>query len=149
MQDTALKSPPRMSSRPLGDSPSLTYLDRKSTRLALTNNLIDGKDQEIISFIEGIYASGADLKLFMDQYTDFILDLCKYCLFGNTDLLSIPASYGKELKFTTSIDSALKYFNWMSDAVMALRFQAKGDSMAKDVIEVGLLRISHMEGYKA
>lgn len=116
---------------------------------ALTNNLIDGKDQEIISFIEGIYASGADLKLFMDQYTDFILDLCKYCLFGNTDLLSIPASYGKELKFTTSIDSALKYFNWMSDAVMALRFQAKGDSMAKDVIEVGLLRISHMEGYKA
>lgn len=115
---------------------------------ALTNNLIDGKDTEIISFIDSLYSAGASLHLFLDQYTDFVLDLCKYCLFGKTDVLSIPGSYEKDLKFVTSIDSSTRYFNWMVNSLMNLRFQSKGDSMEKDVIEVGMLRISHMEGYR-
>lgn len=51
------------------------------TYLELTNAIVDKDEQTVLKIIDSIYNSGADLRMFNDQYLDFVIDLTKYCLF--------------------------------------------------------------------
>ena len=48
--------------------------------LKLINSLIDGNLDSIVNIINTIYNDGIDLKLFVDQFLSFILDISKYII---------------------------------------------------------------------
>ena len=58
------------------------------TMIELTNDILDGLTMEMVDLIEDLYESGKELKLFMRQYINFILDVNKKLL--GTDKISIP-----------------------------------------------------------
>ncbi len=114
------------------------------TMFELTNSIIDNNQTRIIEIIEKLYLSGSDLKLFIDSYIDFVLDLSKYCLFKNYNLIKIPKSMNKAVEWTTNIENNVKFFNRFVDKLLVIKQTIKGDSMAKNTIEIMLLNMERI-----
>lgn len=108
----------------------------------LINAFIDGDKAIIFNIIDNFYDSGKDLSKFVDQYLDFCLDILKYCIFKQTDILKIPNSYESNLKFTVGIENNIKYFSWLVDKVLEVKNTIKYDINNKSTIEVMFLAIS-------
>lgn len=110
----------------------------------LTNALVDGDDQSIINIVEKHFDSGKDLKLFVEHYLNFVLDLTKYCIFEDLKMLRIP-TYSeqdiKNIKYTTGIENNKEYFVKLVNKILDLKNMIKGDPNAKDTIEVFLLAL--------
>lgn len=104
--------------------------------LQLTNNVVDGKEDEVISTIDKLYDNGNDMKLFIEQYLDFVLDLVKYCVFKNMSSLKVPSSLEEEVKYTTGIENNKNYYNAMVDLLLQLKNEIKYDSNIKNTILV-------------
>lgn len=108
----------------------------------LTNALIDGDQGVIISIIDSFYDAGNDLKLFTEQYLDFVLDLTKYCVFNNMSCIKIPLSMQEDIKFATSIENNTNYYNKLVDKLLDMKNLIRYDSNMKNTIEISLLKIA-------
>ena len=68
------------------------------TMLSLTDSIVLGKPEEMLSTIEKLHNQGKDLKLFIRNYTNFVLDLCKYAVMGTLTYTQLPNYYESELE---------------------------------------------------
>lgn len=60
------------------------------THFSLLRDVSTGMAQAAIKTIEDVYNSGKDLKQFIKQFQYFVLDVCKYKMFGSFEFISIP-----------------------------------------------------------
>ena len=116
------------------------------TFLDLTNSLVDKDQKRAIAIIEDCFNSGGDLKLFIDQYLDFVLDLNKYCLFKGMEYTKIPKSLeatkdSRCVKYAVGFDNSLAYFNKLVNAIFDIKNSLRYDTMPKTTINVGLINI--------
>ena len=111
------------------------------TLFNLTNAIIDGSRASIVSIVDKLYYDGNDLKLFMDSYVAFVLDLTKYCIFKTLEVTSIPEELLEKVKYTTGIENNTKWFNNLIDKLLDIRFKITGDSSPKTTLEILLLSI--------
>lgn len=112
----------------------------------LTNDLIDGNQAQAISIIEDCYNSGFDLKQFVEQYLDFILDVNKYCLFKSIETTKIPSVFEKNsthqcLGYICSIENNTVYYNKLVNKLLELKNTLKYDTNQKSTIEIELINI--------
>jgi DNA polymerase-3 subunit gamma/tau len=112
-----------------------------SSFFSLTNAIIDGNEKEVVSTIDNIYQDGNDLKLFIDFYLDFTLDLNKFCLFNDMKVTKIPLSMEKETKYSTGITNNSSYFNKLTTSLLDLKNALKTDSSIKTTVTISLLKI--------
>lgn len=105
-----------------------------NTMFDLLSFIQHGEGANIITTIENIHMAGKDLKQFIKQFTDFVLDCIKYQLSGDFSYVSIPTTYRKEL------DTAA---TWELSAIMqtlvTLTSEIKWDTAPKSAIEASLL----------
>lgn len=111
------------------------------TFINLTNYLVDRDQANVLKIVEDCFNKGNDLKLFVEQYLDFVLDLNKYCLFKDLSLTKIPlyledTKNATCIKYVTSFDNSLTYFNKLSKILLDLKTSLKYDTMPKATIEV-------------
>lgn len=111
----------------------------------LTNALIDAKMDIIINIIEDYNNKGNDLKLFIDQYLDFILDLDKYCIFHDMNIVKLPINMKPLIDYATNIKNNTKYYSWLVDKILNIKNAIKYDTSIKTTIEIMLLSISRGE----
>lgn len=116
------------------------------TFIKLTNNLVDRNEQEVIKIIDDCYNNGSDLKLFIEQYLDFVLDLNKYCLFKTIDVTKIPSYLEKgksdiSVAYATGFENSLGYFNSLSTVLLKLKMDLKQDTLPRTTILVTLLGV--------
>lgn len=116
------------------------------TFLDLTNNLIDRNDARVLNIIEDSFNQGGDLKQFIEQYLDFVLDLAKYCMFHDIRFTKIPTSLednGTELcvAYVTNFEGSSKFYKLLLDRIFELKNSLRYDTMPKTTIEVSLLDI--------
>ena len=109
----------------------------------LTNAIIDWRRSSVIELVDSMYNKGLDLKLFMDNYVPFVLDLTKYCIFKTLDVTSIPQELLEKVKYTTSIENNIKWFNNLVDKLLDIRFKLTGDNSPKTTLEILLLNINN------
>ena len=116
--------------------------------MRFTNYLIDRNEAEVIKFIEKMYNSGRDLKVFVNAYLDFILDLIKYILFKDISLTTIPAylEYVQDnsinIKYTIgSGEESLGFFNGLADLFLEIKTAIKNDPSYKSTIITMLLKV--------
>ena len=115
--------------------------------LKLTNCLIGHNEQFTIGAIETLAQEGKDLKQFINEYLSFILELTKYILFQNINATDIPAYLENSadslisVKYTTSFENALAWFNNLANKLLELKNIIKYDTSVKAVIEAYLLQI--------
>lgn len=124
-----------------------------TTFLRLTNGLVDKDEKTVIKSIEDIYSSGVDMKLFVEQYLDFILDLTKYCLFKDISVTKIP-TYLEEIKsggninplcvkYATGFEGNLNFYNNLVDKLLDLKNKLRYDIFPRTTVlsmMVGIIR---------
>lgn len=93
----------------------------------LTNNIIDGKFDNVSRLIDNIYNDGGDIANFVNNYLGFLLDITKYSLNKNIKCTSIPNVYQQELDFSIAFDNANQYYNYYIDSVLDLKNMLKSD----------------------
>lgn len=115
------------------------------TFFALINNIIDGKEGEVLKILEEFYRAGNDLKLFVDMFLSFCLDVSKYIIFNSTDMLKIPSSMEDRLKNSTNFENSLQYYMYIVNQLLDLKNMLKNDSNIKSTIEVVFIKMTRMQ----
>lgn len=111
----------------------------------LVNAIVDGKEKEVSYYITRYYNRGADIRIFVDQFISFCLDVAKYCLFNSFDMISIPKSFEQRIKDSTNFDNSDKYYMWVVDKLLDLKNMIKTDINARLTTEVVLLQIARVK----
>lgn len=117
----------------LGDCSYDTFFD-------LTNARIDGDIGKIITLIDRSYSNGDDLKLFIDKYFEFIISVCKYCIFEDIKITGIPEYYKDKLDYLVNIEEPKLFFNKYLQDVLAIKQAIKGDNNIKNTVEAMLIK---------
>ena len=116
--------------------------------LGLENAIYDGDQSEIIKTVESIYNEGSDMKVFVEQFLEFTLDLNKYCLFKDISMTKIPSSLEKgdgsklNLAYVTGIENPVNYYNNLVSALLDLKSSLRYDSNPKSTIEIRLINFA-------
>lgn len=107
----------------------------------LTDSIIDNDIPSVIEQIENIYSSGKDLKIFIKQYIQFILDVMKYSLHCDWKYLNIPKlqEYEEWLKNTASVDDISDDMKALLARLTDINSDIKYSSTSKSDVEVGLI----------
>ena len=111
----------------------------------LINNIIDGKESDVLSIIDSLYLNGYDMKLFIDQFLEFCLDLSKYCISKNINITHVPVVYENELKSSTEFENNKSYYSYVVDKLFDLKNQLKNDLNPKTTIDIYMLRIARCQ----
>lgn len=119
----------------IGISPYETYFE-------LINYLLDGKEKDVLNVVEKVSSQGKDLKLFVDNFLTFNLDVIKYILFNNIINTSIPSYMEEDLKKIINFESPQNYYNYVIDKLLSLKEQLKDEANAKTLIEIYLIKIA-------
>ena len=105
----------------------------------LTGYIVDEMPSKMMLMIEGLHSEGKDLKLFIRNYTDFVLDLCKFDVMGTLDFTQIPKYYEENLGHCDA-----NYFvvcAQLLKVLLILNTTIKWDSNPKALIEATLYQI--------
>ena len=116
-----------------------------TTYFELINHLIDGDLQKTLDTINNVHQSGGDIKLFIEQFLTFCLDMCKYCLSKDYKVTSLPANFKEEMDRASNFDNAVSYYCYVVDKLLALKNMLKGDNTPKTTIEVMLMGIARCQ----
>lgn len=107
----------------------------------LINACIDGKDQEMLALIESFFNAGKDLKIFLNQFIEFVLDILKFIIFKDFNIIKIPSSFVLEVERTINIDKNKQYFEYVLDKLLKLKLNIKNDENLRLTIEIYFLQI--------
>lgn len=113
-----------------------------NTLFKLVNDIIDSNVSEVSKTISTICNEGKDLKVFVDQFFSFCLDITKYCLFHDTSLLQIPQSEENSLKLSTNFENCEKYYMVIVDKLMDLKQKIKNDNSIKSLVEASFINMA-------
>ena len=86
----------------------------------------------IVEFIEKVHRSGRDLKQFVRQFTNFVLDVGKYCICKSFDYIQIPNLYKDELDGYIEVVDEI---NHLLSVLVKLNAEIKWDESPKAMIE--------------
>ena len=86
----------------------------------------------VIQIIEALNSNGVDLKQFIRDYSDFILDMCKYNLFDDFSYIQIPSTFSDRMNYSKD---EYMFFTQLLDEMMKLTANIKWDSSPKALIE--------------
>lgn len=106
-----------------------------------TGQLLNGDEAAVLQTLNDYYDSGNDLKLFIESYLEFALDLTKYCLFKSMDVVKIPVSLQARCDGFSSIPDILEWSNNLVEKVLKIKNAIKYDVNAKTTIEVMFINI--------
>lgn len=107
----------------------------------LTGSLLNGEEGNVLTTIEEYYNSGNDLKMFVEQYLDFVLDLTKYCLFKSMSSVKIPSSLVGRCNGFSGIPNILDWVNKLVDNILNIKNTIRYDVNNKTTIEAMMIRI--------
>lgn len=118
---------------------ALGIADYQVMRALTLNYCIEAPDH-IIEIIEQIHSDGKDLKQFIRQYINFVLDIKKYLILGNFNYLQIPQT-DDNVSFLKDIE---RNDNWdkisdLLDLLIKINSEIKYDSSPKYMIEACIL----------
>ena len=113
------------------------------TMLSLCNALITKDSMSTLKIVDTVHMSGKDLKQFMRQVTNFVLDLVKYLQTKDISFTSIPQSYKAKLDALGNTASVSQFVDILA-VLVRLNSEIKWDTSPKATIEATL--ILAMEG---
>lgn len=109
-----------------------------SVMCQLTDAVIEMRGVDVIAIIDSIHSAGKDLKLFIKQYVQFLLDLAKFYVGCDWKYLSIPRLEEYEKWFSSIDDSDFRTCQYLLDKVLKLNADIKWSATPKYDIEAAL-----------
>ena len=114
------------------------------TFVELTSVILSNETEVALKLLDDFHMSGKDLKLTMRNYTDFLVDLCKFHLTQDISFTSLPDYLLGDLEtIRSSADYSLLL--WMLEEMNKLNSIIKWEPNAKPIIE-GQVLLMTQEG---
>lgn len=110
----------------------------------LLNAIIDAKEPDVLMMVEEVYNSGNDMKLFVEQFLSFCLDVDKYAIFRDYTLTQIPSSMQSKLEYAVGFDNSTKYYSYIIDKLLGLKNMLKNDNNPRSSIDVVFLQMCRL-----
>ena len=111
----------------------------------LINNTIDQNESAVLETLNKIYSSGKNIKLFIDQYIQFCLDISKYLIFKDCNFIQIPQSYEEKIKYSTAFENASSYYTYIINNLLELKNALKQDVINKTTTEIYFIKMSRCQ----
>lgn len=88
-----------------------------------------------IELVEKVYDAGKDLKQFIKQFQYFVLDVCKYMMFRDFTMVSIPAldEYKQKME-DDDLDSSLTVLEWVRQLNTDIKWEANPKAIVQTAI---------------
>lgn len=101
----------------------------------LLHSLQTGLNSAAVKLIERIYNSGKDLKQFIKQFQHFVLDVCKYKMFGDFKYVNIPAlpEYKQQLD-EQDLGLVLVVLDWAKQLNTDIKWESNPKALAQTAI---------------
>lgn len=108
------------------------------TFLNLLRAIASNESADSLEIIDSIYMSGRDLKLAMRNFTDFVVDICRYILTDTLDNTQIP------LHLETAVQEAVTQLDyplvlWMLEELNELNSVIKWEPNPKPIVDLQIL----------
>lgn len=111
----------------------------------LANACIDQNIASILDQLDNIYNEGNDMKLFINKYLEFALDISKYILMQDIGATKLPVSAEQKVKFSINFDNAAGYYYYLVDRLLELKNMLKTDVDVMSTIKVMMIKIARMQ----
>lgn len=108
------------------------------TMMDLVSNIVQCDSKCIIKDIEDVHSSGKDLKQFVKQLLNFVLDIKKYIIFKSFEYIQIPYSDSME-EFLETMSKEYDKIGDLLDLLIRINTEIKYDSSPKYMIEAMLI----------
>lgn len=115
------------------------------TFFELINSIIDGNEGNVIKIIDNYYSQGNDLKIFVDNFITFCLDISKYAIFKNISMTALPSTTLSDLEMSVNFEDSSKYYAYVLDKLLSIKQTLKNDSNIKSTIIVSFLQITRCQ----
>lgn len=115
-----------------------------NTFMELTESILFCNPAKCLDLLEQVYMSGKDLKLTIRNYTDFLVDLCKFNMTQNIEKTALPSHIESELS-SLSDGVAFPDLLWLLEEINGLNQTIKWEPNVKPVIECKLLLMTQEE----
>lgn len=108
------------------------------TFVNLTNTILSNSTSDALKLLDEFHMSGKDLKLTMRNYTNFLVDVCKYFLTKDLELTNLPDHLEKDLADIRN-STGYSILLWMLEEMNSLNSTIKWEPNAKPIIEAQIL----------
>lgn len=109
--------------------------------IEVTSAYIYGEPDKLITSIETIHSTGIDMKQFIRQYLNFVLDIKKWFILGDFKYLQIPEidTIKDFIEDIDGLDDTWDKISDLLDIIIKINSTVKYDSNPKYLIEAMLL----------
>lgn len=108
------------------------------TFVNLTNTILSNSTSNALKLLDEFHMSGKDLKLTMRNYTNFLVDVCKYFLTKDLELTNLPDHLEEDLADIRN-STGYSILLWMLEEMNSLNSTIKWEPNAKPIIEAQIL----------
>ena len=109
----------------------------------LVDALLDGRNGDIFNILTYFYNKGNDMKLFVDQFLSFIIDVCKYCICGTINVTKFPVTFEDRIKTIINFDTPSKYYVYLMDKLLELKNMIKLDIDPYSTVQVYFISMAN------
>lgn len=110
----------------------------------IIDSLIDGNVGLTMSLLDYLYLNGENMKLFVDTFLSFNLDIVKYLTTGSLETTKIPMSLETGVKKVTNFDNPAQYYFYVIDKLLETKNMLKGDNDEISTVKAMFLRIGRL-----
>lgn len=108
----------------------------------LVDSLIRNDIPTMFSILNDITNNGVGIKLFIDNFLEFLINIQKYIVFHDCNLTIFPSSREEDLQYIINFENPSNYFNYLINKIFELKNYIKNDSDIKSTMEVIFIQIS-------
>lgn len=112
---------------------------------SLMNAIIDGDELSVSQIISYVYEQGNDMRLFVDDFFSFAIDLSKYILFKSCSVISIPSIYEQDIVKCVNFEGNSKYYSYIIDNLLKLKEALRFDSNYRFLVECFFIKMARCE----
>lgn len=111
------------------------------TYFTLINKIIDGDTNGVLNELHNIYNSGNDLKLFVEKFLEFCVDVEKYIITQDCSITKIPGTLEDKLKNSINFNGADSYYLYVLNNLLDLKNNLKTDINPFTTIQVIFMKM--------
>ena len=108
---------------------------------SLINEIIDGDTAKVLSTLNTIYQEGSDLKLFVDKFLEFCVEVEKYIICRDCSITKIPTALEDTLKNSINFDNVDSYYMYIMNKLLDLKNNLKTDVNPFTTIQVVFIQM--------
>ena len=111
----------------------------------LVDSFIDGNIQNVICTIDDIYGLGEDLRLFLDNFIVFCLNVEKYIIFKTIDVTIFPSFYKDKLNKISNFQNSVDYYSYVIKNLLLTKQMIRMDNDPKSTVLIKFIEIARCQ----